>query len=64
LNSPRTTTEHRRHHTGGNALRFLGELGNPYSAVGIDPTGTAAIDWDVWGIPESYLVALRGHHPL
>ena len=43
-----------------NALRFLGELGNPYSAIGIDPNGKAAIDWGVYGIPESYLVAADG----
>ena len=46
--------------TGENALRFLGELGNPYNAIGIDPTGSAAIDWGVYGIPESYLVAPNG----
>ncbi|EHS53092.1 periplasmic protein thiol/disulfide oxidoreductase DsbE, partial [Rhizobium sp. PDO1-076] len=39
-----------------NALRFLGELGNPFQAIGIDPNGKAAIDWGVYGIPESYLV--------
>jgi cytochrome c biogenesis protein CcmG/thiol:disulfide interchange protein DsbE len=43
-----------------NALRFLGELGNPYGAIGIDPNGKAAIDWGVYGIPESYLVAPDG----
>lgn len=43
-----------------NALRFLGELGNPYNAIGIDPNGKAAIDWGVYGIPESYLVAPDG----
>jgi cytochrome c biogenesis protein CcmG, thiol:disulfide interchange protein DsbE len=43
-----------------NALRFLGELGNPFSAVGIDPRGKAAIDWGVYGIPESYLVDAQG----
>ncbi len=43
-----------------NALRFLGELGNPYKAIGIDPKGAAAIDWGVYGIPESYLVAPDG----
>ena len=43
-----------------NALRFLGELGNPYKAIGIDPTGKAAIDWGVYGIPESYLVGPDG----
>jgi len=43
-----------------NALHFLGELGNPYQAIGVDPTGKAAIDWGVYGIPESYLVAADG----
>ncbi|MBP2562744.1 cytochrome c biogenesis protein CcmG/thiol:disulfide interchange protein DsbE [Neorhizobium galegae] len=43
-----------------NALRFLGELGNPYKAIGVDPNGKAAIDWGVYGIPESYLAAPDG----
>ena len=43
-----------------NALRFLGELGNPFAAIGVDPTGKAAIDWGVYGIPESYLVGRDG----
>jgi cytochrome c biogenesis protein CcmG/thiol:disulfide interchange protein DsbE len=43
-----------------NALRFLGELGNPYASIGVDPNGKAAIDWGVYGIPESYLVGADG----
>ncbi|MFB2551381.1 DsbE family thiol:disulfide interchange protein [Ensifer soli] len=43
-----------------NALMFLGELGNPFSAIGTDPKGRAAIDWGVYGIPESYLVGPDG----
>ncbi|SOE16851.1 cytochrome c biogenesis protein CcmG/thiol:disulfide interchange protein DsbE [Hoeflea halophila] len=43
-----------------NALRFLRELGNPFSAVGVDPAGKAAIDWGVYGIPETYLVGPDG----
>lgn len=43
-----------------NALRFLGELGNPYKAIGVDPNGKAAIDWGVYGIPETYLVGPDG----
>jgi cytochrome c biogenesis protein CcmG/thiol:disulfide interchange protein DsbE len=43
-----------------NALSFLGELGNPFSAIGVDPRGKAAIDWGVYGIPESYLVGADG----
>ena len=43
-----------------NALRFLGELGNPFSAIGLDPVGKMAIDWGVYGIPETYLVGPDG----
>tara|TARA_R110002020_G_scaffold850_6_gene4230 strand:+ start:2397 stop:3002 length:606 start_codon:yes stop_codon:yes gene_type:complete len=43
-----------------NALAFLDELGNPFAAVGIDPNGKAAIDWGVYGVPETYLVAPDG----
>ncbi|WP_340159217.1 DsbE family thiol:disulfide interchange protein [uncultured Hoeflea sp.] len=43
-----------------NALNFLRELGNPFSAVGVDPAGKAAIDWGVYGIPETYLVGPDG----
>ncbi|MBU4529807.1 MAG: DsbE family thiol:disulfide interchange protein [Hoeflea sp.] len=43
-----------------NALKFLDELGNPFTAVGIDPNGKAAIDWGVYGVPETYLVAPDG----
>jgi cytochrome c biogenesis protein CcmG/thiol:disulfide interchange protein DsbE len=42
------------------ALSFLGELGNPYRAIGVDPKGAAAIDWGVYGIPESFLVSPGG----
>ncbi|CAI2932330.1 DsbE family thiol:disulfide interchange protein [Aminobacter niigataensis] len=43
-----------------NARRFLGDLGNPYDAVGVDPNGRAAIDWGVYGIPETFLVGKDG----
>lgn len=43
-----------------NALRFLGELGNPFSAVGVDPRGKAAIDWGVYGVPETFIVSADG----
>lgn len=42
------------------ALNFLSELGNPYRAIGVDPKGRATIDWGVYGVPESYLVAPDG----
>lgn len=44
----------------GNALRFLGELGNPFAAIGVDQAGRSVIDWGVYGVPESYLVAPDG----
>ncbi len=39
-----------------NALRFLGQLGNPFVAVGADSRGRAAIEWGVYGVPETYVV--------
>ena len=39
-----------------NALRFLGQLGNPYDAVGIDPNARGGIEWGVYGIPETFIV--------
>jgi len=43
-----------------NARRFLGSLGNPFAAIGIDPNGRAAIDWGVYGVPETFIVGPDG----
>ncbi len=43
-----------------NARRFLGRLGNPYAAIGVDTGGRAAIDWGVYGVPETFLVDASG----
>ena len=43
-----------------NARRFLGRLGNPYVAVGTDPDGRKAIEWGVYGVPETFLVDGKG----
>jgi len=43
-----------------NARRFLGSLGNPYSRVGADDSGRTAIDWGVYGVPETYIVDKTG----
>lgn len=43
-----------------NALRFLERFGNPYSAVGVDAGGRAAIEWGVYGVPETFLVGRDG----
>jgi len=39
-----------------NATRFLGAFGNPYNRIGADPDGRAAIEWGVYGVPETFLV--------
>ncbi|MGN6467261.1 MAG: DsbE family thiol:disulfide interchange protein [Rhizobiaceae bacterium] len=43
-----------------NALRFLGQMGNPFAAIGVDESGREAIDWGVYGVPETYLVGKDG----
>ena len=43
-----------------NARRFLGARGNPYAAVGVDPAGRAAIDFGVYGVPETFLISGDG----
>jgi len=39
-----------------NARAFLEELGDPYEAVGSDRQGFHAIDWGVYGVPETFLL--------
>lgn len=43
------------------ARRFLGRYGNPYAAVGADSSGRGAIEWGVYGMPETFVVNGRGH---
>lgn len=43
-----------------NARRFLGQLGNPYAAVGADQNGRAAIEWGVYGVPETFIISATG----
>jgi cytochrome c biogenesis protein CcmG/thiol:disulfide interchange protein DsbE len=40
----------------GNARRFLGLYGDPFVAAGSDENGRAAIDWGVYGVPETFVV--------
>jgi cytochrome c biogenesis protein CcmG/thiol:disulfide interchange protein DsbE len=42
------------------ARRFLGRYGNPFSAVGVDGDGRAAIEWGVYGMPETFIVDGQG----
>ncbi len=39
-----------------NARRFLGALGDPFDLIGADREGRAAIDWGVYGVPETFVV--------
>jgi cytochrome c biogenesis protein CcmG/thiol:disulfide interchange protein DsbE len=43
-----------------NARRFLGRYGNPYGIVGVDGNGRAAIEWGVYGVPETFIVSREG----
>jgi cytochrome c biogenesis protein CcmG/thiol:disulfide interchange protein DsbE len=43
-----------------NARRFLNRYDNPFGAVGVDPNGRAAIEWGVYGVPETFVVGRDG----
>jgi cytochrome c biogenesis protein CcmG/thiol:disulfide interchange protein DsbE len=43
-----------------NARRFLGRYGNPFGSVGVDGNGRAAIEWGVYGVPETFVVGRDG----
>lgn len=42
------------------AIGFLDELGSPYVATGADPTGRNAIEWGVYGVPETFVIDGNG----
>ncbi|WP_170605160.1 DsbE family thiol:disulfide interchange protein [Ruegeria arenilitoris] len=43
-----------------NAEAFLTELGDPYEAIGRDEQGRMALDWGLYGVPETYVVDGEG----
>jgi cytochrome c biogenesis protein CcmG, thiol:disulfide interchange protein DsbE len=43
-----------------NAKSFLDQNGNPYTQITTDPDGHVAIDWGVYGAPETFLVNPAG----
>jgi cytochrome c biogenesis protein CcmG/thiol:disulfide interchange protein DsbE len=43
-----------------NARRFLGRYGNPFDIVGVDANGRGAIEWGVYGVPETFVVGRDG----
>jgi cytochrome c biogenesis protein CcmG/thiol:disulfide interchange protein DsbE len=42
------------------ARSWLTQLGNPYQSVAVDRSGRIAIDWGVYGAPETFLVNPQG----
>jgi cytochrome c biogenesis protein CcmG, thiol:disulfide interchange protein DsbE len=44
----------------GAARRFLGRYGNPFVASGADTNGRAAIEWGVYGVPETFIIGRDG----
>jgi cytochrome c biogenesis protein CcmG, thiol:disulfide interchange protein DsbE len=42
------------------AISYLSQLGNPYRDVVSDSDGRVAIDWGVYGAPETFLVSATG----
>jgi cytochrome c biogenesis protein CcmG/thiol:disulfide interchange protein DsbE len=42
------------------AAAFLARYGDPYAAIGQDADGSVAIDWGVYGVPETYVIDAGG----
>ncbi|MFK7866364.1 MAG: DsbE family thiol:disulfide interchange protein [Alphaproteobacteria bacterium] len=38
------------------AVSFIDALGNPYDLIAQDPQGRAAIEWGLYGVPETYII--------
>lgn len=42
------------------ARRFLNRYGNPFAAIGADTSGRTAIEWGVYGMPETFILDGKG----
>jgi cytochrome c biogenesis protein CcmG, thiol:disulfide interchange protein DsbE len=42
------------------AVRWLDTMGDPYTRTGADFDGRVAIDWGVYGVPETYVIDRQG----
>jgi len=42
------------------AERWLDTMGDPYTRTGADLNGRVAIDWGVYGVPETYVIDRQG----
>ena len=38
------------------AIKWLEELGNPYSNIAVDSDGSIGMNWGVYGLPETFIV--------
>ncbi len=43
-----------------NARKFLAALGDPFTRIGADEKGRTAIDWGVYGVPETFVIDGEG----
>ena len=43
------------------AERWLDQMGDPYTRTGADLDGRVAIDWGVYGVPETFVIDAQGH---
>src|SRR5437660_5144214 len=43
------------------AARWLDTMGDPYTRTGSDLNGRVAIDWGVYGVPETFVITKDGH---
>ena len=41
-------------------MAFLAELGDSYERIGADRSGRVAIDWGVYGLPETFVIDAEG----
>ena len=42
------------------AEKFLADLGNPFTLIGVDRKGRAAIEWGAYGVPETFVIDGQG----
>jgi cytochrome c biogenesis protein CcmG/thiol:disulfide interchange protein DsbE len=42
------------------AARWLNTMGDPYTRTGADTSGRTAIDWGVYGVPETFVITKNG----
>lgn len=43
------------------AARWLDKMGDPYTRTGADLDGRVAIDWGIYGVPETFVIDRQGH---